>query len=98
MSPRKRFSLPLLLVFLLVLFFLAGAPATLYHKDPQSRASKVPEDPGAVSRKLLRVVRRTTESQIQGPGYTTMWQRQQDHKFDPVIDRLPRFTYHAGRH
>ncbi|KAM0912943.1 hypothetical protein ACQ4PT_012473 [Festuca glaucescens] len=64
MSPTNRFSLPLVLAFLLVLLFLAGAAATLHHKDHHgltvlSRASKVPEDPGAVSRKLLRVVRRT---------------------------------------
>jgi hypothetical protein len=58
MSPTNRFSLPLVLAFLLVLLFLAGAAATLHHKDHHDpivlrRESKVPEDPGTVSRKLL---------------------------------------------
>jgi hypothetical protein len=56
MSPKNRFSLPVVLVFLLVLLFLAGAPGTLHHKNHHdhlsaSRASKVF---GAISRKLLR--------------------------------------------
>ncbi|KAM0863654.1 hypothetical protein ACQ4PT_032307 [Festuca glaucescens] len=74
MSPRKRFSLPVVLVFLLVLLFLAGAATTLHHKDRHglsvhvSRESKVSEDSGAISRKLLRVVHRTKEAKESSGG------------------------------
>jgi hypothetical protein len=59
MSPQNRFSLPLLLVFLLGLLFLSGTAATLRHKDHHdlTAGSRV------ISRKLLRVVRRATEQQ-----------------------------------
>ncbi|XP_047085400.1 uncharacterized protein LOC124696768 [Lolium rigidum] len=52
MSSRKRFSLPVLLVFLLALLFLAGATDTLHRKDHNSLSAAS----GAISRKLLRVV------------------------------------------
>ncbi|XP_047085263.1 uncharacterized protein LOC124696601 [Lolium rigidum] len=52
MSSRKRFSLPVLLVFLLGLLFLAGATDTLHRKDHNSQSAAS----AAISRKLLRVV------------------------------------------
>ncbi|KAM0840770.1 hypothetical protein ACQ4PT_059434 [Festuca glaucescens] len=73
MSSRKRFSLPVVLVFLLVLLFLAGAGFTLHHKDHSnltsgSRTGKVSEDSGAISRKLLRVVHGAKQAKKEPSG------------------------------
>ncbi|CAM0874935.1 unnamed protein product [Alopecurus aequalis] len=73
MSSQKRFSLPVLLVFLLVLLFLAGAAFTLHQKDHYdlsvgSRASKVADDSRRVPRKMLRLVHRTKTQEPKNPS------------------------------
>ncbi|XP_047085270.1 uncharacterized protein LOC124696606 [Lolium rigidum] len=73
MSSRKRFSLPVVLAFLLALIFLAGTGFTVHHKDHSnltsgSRTGKVSEDPGAVSRKLLRIVHGAKQAKKEPSG------------------------------
>ncbi|XP_044372457.1 uncharacterized protein [Triticum aestivum] len=65
MASQKRFSLPVALVFLLVLLFVAGAGFKLHHKDCNpsvSRASELSEDSRSMPRKLLRVAVHRTEA------------------------------------
>ncbi|KAM0873856.1 hypothetical protein ACQ4PT_037802 [Festuca glaucescens] len=73
MSSRKRFSLPVVLAFLLALIFLAGTGFTVHHKDHSnltsgSRTGKVSEDPGAISRKLLRIVHGAKQAKKEPSG------------------------------
>ncbi|XP_047085272.1 uncharacterized protein LOC124696611 [Lolium rigidum] len=73
MSSRKRYSLPVVLAFLLALIFLAGTGFTIHHKDHSnltsgSRTGNVSEDPGAVSRKLLRIVHGAKQAKKEPSG------------------------------
>ncbi|KAI4997782.1 hypothetical protein ZWY2020_053124 [Hordeum vulgare] len=63
MASQRRFSLPVALVFLLVLLFVAGAGFKLHHKDDSHPSvSRASEDSMSMPRKLLRAVVRRTEA------------------------------------